>query len=44
MFDTAKLFEDNFRDGSHHCVIKGIDNAFELAHKAIDHFFSFVDW
>ena len=39
MFATAELFEDDFRDGSHRRVIKGIDNAFELTQKAIDHAF-----
>ena len=39
MFGSAELFEDDFRDGSHRRVIKGIDNAFELTQKAIDHAF-----
>lgn len=37
MFATADLFEDDFRDGSHRRVVKGIENAFELTQKAIDH-------
>eukprot|EP00956_Cyclotella_meneghiniana_P022889 scaffold43790_cov38-Cyclotella_meneghiniana.AAC.5 len=37
MFATAELFEDDFRDGSHRRVIKGIENAFDLTQKAIDH-------
>ncbi len=35
MFATAELFEDDFRDGSHHHMIKGIDNAFELTRPSI---------
>eukprot|EP00956_Cyclotella_meneghiniana_P001323 scaffold1440_cov23-Cyclotella_meneghiniana.AAC.4 len=33
------LAQDDFRDGSHGRVIKGIDNAFELTQRAIDHAF-----
>lgn len=36
MFATAELFEDDFRDGSHRRVIKGIENAYELTQKALD--------
>jgi hypothetical protein len=39
MFASAELFEDDFRDGSHRRVVKGIENAFELTQKAIDHAF-----
>ena len=37
MFATAELFEDDFRDCSHRRVIKGVENAFDLTQKAIDH-------
>ena len=36
MFTSAELFEDNFRDGSHRRIIKGIDTAYELTQSAID--------
>jgi hypothetical protein len=39
MFATAELFEDDFRDGAHRRVVKGVDNAYDLIQKAIDHDF-----
>jgi hypothetical protein len=39
MFATAEVFEDDFRDGAHRRVVKGVDNAYDLIQKAIDHDF-----
>ena len=36
MFQSAELFEDDFRDGSHRRILKGIENAYELTQRAID--------
>ncbi|KAL3801856.1 hypothetical protein ACHAWO_003862 [Cyclotella atomus] len=33
---SAKLFEDDFRDGTHRRMLKGVENAYELTRKAID--------
>jgi hypothetical protein len=36
MFASAELFEDDFRDGAHRRVIKGVENAYDLTQRAID--------
>ena len=36
MFQSAEKFEDDFRDGAHRRVLRGIDSAYELTQKAID--------
>ena len=36
MFDSAEVFEDDFRDGTHRRVLKGIESAYDLTQKAID--------
>ena len=36
MFQSAEKFEDDFRDGAHRRVLRGIENAYELTQKAID--------
>eukprot|EP00956_Cyclotella_meneghiniana_P030544 scaffold77143_cov87-Cyclotella_meneghiniana.AAC.1 len=36
MFQSAELFEDDFRDGAHRRVLRGIESAYELTQKAID--------
>lgn len=39
MFLTPDIFEDNFRDGAHRRVMKGIDRVYELVSKAVDQTF-----
>jgi hypothetical protein len=36
LFTSAEVFEDDFRDGAHRRVIRGIDKAYELTKKSID--------
>jgi hypothetical protein len=36
LFTLAEGFEDDFRDGAHRRVMRGIDNAYELTQKSID--------
>ena len=36
MFDSAEVFEDDFRDGTHRRVLKGIESAYDLTQKAVD--------
>jgi hypothetical protein len=36
MFASAELFEDDFRDGAHRRVIKGVENTYDLTQRAID--------
>lgn len=36
MFQSAEGFEDDFRDGAHRRVLRGIESAYELTQKAID--------
>jgi hypothetical protein len=39
MFASAEVFESNFRDGAYRRVMNGIDRAYELVTKALDHLF-----
>ena len=39
MFTTPDIFEDNFREGAHRRVMKGIDRVYELVSKAVDQTF-----
>lgn len=39
MFATPDVFEDNFRDGAHRRVMKGIDRAYELVSRSVDQTF-----
>lgn len=36
MFHSAEGFEDDFRDGAHRRVLRGIESAYELTQKSID--------
>jgi hypothetical protein len=36
LFSSVEGFEDDFRDGAHRRVMRGIDNAYELTQKSID--------
>lgn len=36
MFAYAELFEDDFRDGAHRRVIRGVESAYDLTQRAID--------
>lgn len=38
-FASAAVFEDNFREGAHRWVVKGIDCTYELLNKSVDHTF-----